>query len=290
MVRGGRERWLAVACVSVQAAVIAAVVAPSGEAVYRGEATLVVAAPPPSGSALVEAGVVPRGPRSLYVHELQGIAASGAVAGLVRAQVGGDVDVRVEARPLDGIVRISAEAETTSRAATVANAVAVAARARRAALFREQLDAAIARLERRLETAPAHGFGTGRRSPDEQRLIDLYTVAALPDPLLRDGAQTVQYRRAPGDRLLFAAFAGGAVLLAASIVFAGAAARRPEARQRAAAGLPALMRLAARFQLGWRLRVAAVRAAFAARRRDGRPAAIAAVARRIRELGLARFF
>jgi hypothetical protein len=290
VVRGGRERWLAVACVSAQVAVIAAVVAPSGEAVYKGQATLVVAEPPPSGSALVEAGVVPRGPRSLYLHEVQGIAASGAVVGLVRAEAGGGVDVRVEARPLEGIVRITAEAESTSRAATVANAIAGSARARQAALFREKLEAAIARLERRLGTAPAHGFGTGPRSPDEQRLIDLYTVAALPDPLVREGAQTVGYRRSPGDRLLFAALAGGGVLFAASVVFAGAAARRPDARQRAAAGVLALTRLAARFQLGWRLRIAAVRAAGAAHRRDGRPAAIAAVARRIRDLSLARFF
>jgi hypothetical protein len=226
----------------------------------------------------------------LYVHQVQGTAASGAVAGLVRADVGGDVDVRVEARPLEGIVRVTAEAESTSRAATVANAVAGAARARRAALFRKKLEATIARLERRLETAPAHGFGTGTRSPDEQRLIDLYTVAALPDPLVREGVQTVGYRRAPGDRLLFATLGGGGVLFAASIVFAGAAARRPDARQRAGAGVLALTRLAAQFQLGWRLRVAAVRAAFAARRRDGRPAAIAALARRIRDLSLARFF
>jgi hypothetical protein len=277
---------LAVACVSVQAAVIAAVVAPSGEAVYSGQATLVVAAPPQAG-ALVEAGVMPRGSRSLYVHEVEGIATSGAVAGLVRSQVGGNVDVRVEARPLAGIVRITAEAESTSRAATVAKAVAVAARAREATLFRERLDAAIARLERRLEATPAQGFGTGVRSPDEQRLIDLYTVAATPDPLVRDGAQTVGYRRAPGDRLLFAALAGGGVLLAASVLFAGAAARHPDARRRAAAGL---VRRVARFQLGWRLRVDASRAAVAARRRTGRPAAISAVARRLRDLSLARFF
>jgi hypothetical protein len=224
------------------------------------------------------------------VREVQGIAASGAVAGLVRAEVGGDVDVRVEARPAEGIVRITAEAESASRAATVANAAAGAVRARQGSLFREQLETAIARLERRLEATPAHGFGTGARSPDEQRLIDLYTVAALPDPLVRAGEQAVRYRRAPADRLLFAAFAGGGVLLAASLVLAGAAAGRPDARQRAAAGALGVTRVAARFQLGWRLRVAAARAAIAAGRREGRPTAIAAVGRRIRDLSLlARF-